>query len=377
MENGKQPRKRADYSKLLQVDGKQYKSVVAFCEEYNLGYRTVLAHLKKGHSGAEIVRIMLELPDIPKKNRGSRPISYAGSEYSSIAEACRELKIGRGRVYNFLRKGIAPVEALELAIEAERTYKGSSDGRSSSRGPAGDPCTVDGVYFRSRKDACAAYQVSYPSVMSRVQRHPEIPFEEALLRGARKWKYIEPMRQLSTPATNLSHQFSKGSGNGSDSDDIPDIPLLLQIEELLAANDYGDPGAFSCYWNKDPEQWSIEFYVYLHPPKSRKTVDICYQRTSPSFVQSFQFFVCDFFLLPKEAGSGEMERYMEIINKLHTEFAGVTLHVLYGTTIRACGLYIASGQSFSGRQFMYALHRFLGTVAEMHSRFLEEFGEKD
>ena len=72
-----------------------------------------------------------------------------------------------------------------------------------------------------------------------------------------------------------------------------------------------------------------------------------------------------------------MRRCMELINKLHTEFAGVTLCFPCKDVIRASGLYIASGQSFSGRQFMYALHRFLGTVAEMHKRFLAEFGWED
>ncbi len=162
MEKKNQLRKRVDYSDLLCVDGKQFKNVTAFCEEYNLGYRTVLAQLKKGRSGAEIVRIMLELPDIPKKNRGSRPISYAGSEYPSIAEACWELQIDRGRDYNYLRRGISIEDALKKAIDAEKDYNSSSDGRSSSRGPAGEPCTIDGVRFRTRKDACAAFQVSYP-----------------------------------------------------------------------------------------------------------------------------------------------------------------------------------------------------------------------
>ena len=243
---------------------------------------------------------------------------------------------------------------------------GRSDGRSSSRGPAGDPCIIDGVEFQSRKDACAAFQLSYPSVMSRIQRHPEMPFEEALLRGARKWRYIEPVRQLSSPAsTPSSFRFSSSHG------DEPDLPLLLQIEELLVANGYGDPGDFLCEWDREPERWGIELDVYLHPPKDRKCVDICYERTSPGFVQSFQFFVCDFLLVPE----GNMERCQKLINELHTEFAGVTLCIL-DETVRASGLYIASGQSFSGRQFMYALHRFLGTAAEMHSRFLEEFGAK-
>ena len=67
-----------------------------------------------------------------------------------------------------------------------------------------------------------------------------------------------------------------------------------------------------------------------------------------------------------------MDQCQELINELHKEFAGVTLCIL-NETVRASGLYIASGQSFSGRQFMYALHRFLGTAAEMHSRFLKEF----
>ena len=142
------------------------------------------------------------------------------------------------------------------------------------------------------------------------------------------------------------------------------------------ANDYGEPGDFLCEWDKEPERWGIELNVYLHPPKGRKIVNICYEKTSPSFVQSFQFFICDFLLLPEDAGSGDMERCKETINKLHTEFAGVTLCLL-DRTVRASGLYIASGQSFSGRQFMYALHRFIGTAAEMHDKFPKEFGGEE
>lgn len=370
MEDGKH-RRRNDYTEQLRMDDKQYRNVAEFCREYNLGYRTVVALLKKGRNGAEIVRTMLELPDIPKKSRGSRPVTYGGREYPSLAEACRDLQLKRGRVYNFLRRGISAEEALERAIEAQKVYDGRSDGRSCSSGPTGDPCTIDGVYFRTRKDACAAFQLSYPSVMSRIQRHPEMPFEEALLRGARKWRYIEPVRQLSSPASTSSpFRFSSNRG------DEPDLPLLLQIEELLTANDYGEPEDFLCEWDREPERWGIELDVYLHPPKDRRCVDICYEKTSPGFVQSFQFFICDFLLLPEDADSGEMGRCKEIINKLHAEFAGVTLCLL-DRTVRASGLYIASGQSFSGRQFMYAFHRFLGTAAAMHSRFQEAFGGEE
>ena len=80
MEEGKH-RRRNDYTEQLRMDDKQYRNVAEFCREYNLGYRTVVALLKKGHSGAEIVRTMLELPDIPKKSRGSRPVTYGGREY--------------------------------------------------------------------------------------------------------------------------------------------------------------------------------------------------------------------------------------------------------------------------------------------------------
>lgn len=370
MDNGKQQRKRNNYSGQLCVGEKQFRSVTEFCEEYNLGYRTVLAYLKKGHNGAEIVRTMLELPDVQKKNRDSRPVTYAGTEYPSLAEACRQLHIKRGRVYNYLRRGISAEEALEKAIEAQKTYDGKSDGRSGSSGPAGDSCKIDGVYFQSRKEACAAFQMSYPSVMSRTQRHPEMSFEEALLRGAKKWRYIEPVRQLSSPASDLSFRFSSNSGNE------PDIPLLLQIEELLTANGYGDPEEFLCEWDKEPDRWVIEMDVYLHPPKGRKCIDICYEKTPPAFVQSFQFFVCNFFLLPEEIGREKRAQCMEIINNLHSEFAGVSLCALKNT-IRASGLYIASGHSFSGRQFMYAFHRFIGTAAEIHKRFLAEFGGED
>ena len=168
---------------------------------------------------------------------------------------------------------------------------------------------------------------------------------------------------MSSPASDLSFRFSSERG------DEPDIPLLLQIEELLAANGYGDPGEFLCVWDTEPERWAIEMDVYLHPPKSQKYIGICYEKTSPAFVQSFQFFVYDLFRVPEVVGSGEMGRCAELINKLHTEFSGVILCVM-DRTVRANGLYIASGHSFSGRQFMYAFHRFIGTAAEIHKRFL-------
>lgn len=80
-----------------------------------------------------------------------------------------------------------------------------------------------------------------------------------------------------------------------------------------------------CGWDTDPKRWAIEMDVYLHPPKGRKCINICYEKTSPAFVQSFQFFVCDFFLLPEGLDREEKAQCMEIINKLHTEFAGVSL----------------------------------------------------
>lgn len=123
---------------------------------------------------------MLELPDIQKKNCGSRPVTHAIIEYPSLAEACRKLHLKRGRVYNFLQRGISAEEALEKAIKAQKVYDGKSDGRTGSNGPAGNPCVIDGISFQSRKEACAAFQLSYPSVMSRIQRHPEMSFVEAL-----------------------------------------------------------------------------------------------------------------------------------------------------------------------------------------------------
>ena len=373
MEDGKKPHKRADYSNLLRVDGKQFRSVAAFCEEYDLGYRTALSFLKKGCSGEEIVHRMLELPDIPKKNRNSRPVIYAGTEYPSVAEACRELQLQRGRVYNFLRRGVSAEEALELAAKAQKVYDSKTDGRSASSGPAGDPCTIDGVYFPTRKAACDAFQVSYPSVMSRIQRHPKMPFEEALLRGARKWKYVKPMRQMSDPAGDFYHVYQFSSGNG----DELDLPLLLQIEESLAANDCSNPEEIVYEWDRDPERWILEFDIYLHPPRTRKCVSILYKKSPPAFVQSVQFFLSGFYMMPGDAASREANagRCMELINQLHIEFAGVTLSFLDGI-VRASGLYTTSGQSFSGRQFMYALHRFLGTAAAMHSRFQEKFGSE-
>ena len=45
------------------------------------------------------------------------------------------------------------------------------------------------------------------------------------------------------------------------------MPLLLQIEELLTANGYGDPEEFLCEWDVAPERWILEMDTYLHPPK--------------------------------------------------------------------------------------------------------------
>ena len=107
--------------------------------------------------------------------------------------------------------------------------------------------------------------------------------------------------------------------------------MLLQIEDLLAANGYGDPEEFLCEWDVEPERWILELDIYLHPPKSRKCVDICYEKTSPGFVQSFQFFVCDFFLMPEGGGSERM---------------GTVHGTDKQTSLRICGDYsMCSGQN--------------------------------
>lgn len=154
------------------------------------------------------------------------------------------------------------------------------------------------------------------------------------------------------------------------------MPLLLQIEELLTANGYGDPEEFLCEWDVAPERWILEMDTYLHPPKVESASTFAMKRPRWLSFSRSNSLCAFFFLLPEGSDSKKTVQCLEIINELHAEFAGGSLCVL-DRTVRASGLYIASGQSFSGRQFMYALHLFLGTVAEMHHRFLKEFGAED
>lgn len=360
-------RQKRDYLKQLHIDGRSFPSVTDFCAEYDLGYRTTLSLLKEGRNASEIVQMMLELPDVPKKIRRDGPVVFEGVPYATLTEACRKLGLKKERVYNFLRQGLSVEEAIAKSRELQKKYEKNPDRRTGSKGSRGDSCTIDGVFFKTQKDACKAFHVPYPSVMARMQRHPGMPFEEALLRGAKKWRYVAPVRRPNLSSGEPAFQFSMANG------DDPDIPILLKVEDALVSNDYGNPGDFLCKWNKEPEQWSLEFNAFLHPPSDCKKVEVFQEAIQPSFAQSFQFFVRDFYSVPKD--SEEKCHYLEFINKVQKEFAGVTLTVS-GDTICASGLFTTSGTSFSSRLFMFALHRFLGTTAAMHTMFLDEFGTK-
>lgn len=363
-------RVRADYSAQLSIGDQHFDSVIDFCQEYGLGYRTVLSNLKKGRTGEEIVQRMLELPDVAKPKKDPVPVIYEDKEYTSIAEACRETGTKRRRVNYYLRQGFSPADALKKANLVQIEYEKAPDGRSRSKGPAGEPCTIDGVHFRTRKDACEAFHVSYPTVMSRMQRNPDMSFEEALLRGARKWKYVAAEHQ--PPADSSCYRYASENG------DEPEIPLLLQVEASLASNDYGAPGDFPCRWDDNPERWVIGMKAYLHPPRDCVNVEISCETCPIGFIQPIHFSVPDFFRLPVHTDLRKKDRTvrcLELINKLQEEYAGVALSVS-GDTVRASYLYYASGRSHSDRQFMYALHRFLGTAAEMQSQFQEEFREE-
>lgn len=127
-------RQKRNYLEQLHIDGKTFSSVTDFCAEYDLGYRTTLSLLKEGRNASEIVQMMLELPDVPKKIRRDGPVVFEGVPYATLTEACRKLGLKKERVYNFLRQGLSVEEAIAKSRELQKSTRRTQTEELEARG---------------------------------------------------------------------------------------------------------------------------------------------------------------------------------------------------------------------------------------------------
>lgn len=166
----------------ITYDGKTYKSIMEFSEEYGLRYSTTVAQLKQGIPPDKVI----ERQKIHQNRTYSpqSPVTYKGVTYPSLAAAAMAFEIAPPYIYNLKRKNhCSSEEALKTAIAGKK--------KAISKGGNQKECIVDGVVYSSKNEAIKAYDTLYVTVKSRMLREG-ISFEEALIKGNQERHRLKP-----------------------------------------------------------------------------------------------------------------------------------------------------------------------------------------
>lgn len=346
---GDKPRFMRDYSNQLTIDGKTYKSIADFCSVYGLRYSTVRYCLVKGKNADEILRDLRELPPVPKKViKSSTKVLYRGVEYKSLLDACQKLGLKYYDVYR--TKAIYLLTATE-AIGKVYTWvyehgpnplrkKGNDrDGRRDI------PCVVEGREFPSIRQACLEYDVTYATVMSRMQRNPRLSVEEAILYIGRRERFFQPVLGVSGQPIKF----------------VPcedDITVPAVVEGILTACRQSDYPA-TTYRDVTGAYWRVDVSVKSVAKQDWDTVSIVPHSDTPDFAYRLEFFL-ELFPVPTE----QLADVLSAVNALNARYAGVTIYV-DNSVIRVRDIYICPRRGFGIRQFTYALNEFVGTVRDI------------
>ena len=164
----------------FEYNGKNYRTIAEFAQEYIIPASSVAAGLRKGFTLEEILNKRKVSANRPK---GGKACSYNGVEYNSLQEACMALGLGSSSyIYALMAKrGLDPNEALAYAVQHHR--KETSVGNSKE-------VIVAGTTFPSRQTALQHYGISEATVRNRINRN-KVSFEDAVLFEAAERRHIE------------------------------------------------------------------------------------------------------------------------------------------------------------------------------------------
>ena len=142
-------------SKIVIINGVEYKSVIEVCKKYNVCYPTVKKWCDKGinHLG-EICRYKGEEQVIfqdKRYNKGScKSLIYKGEEYESPIDLANKLQISKFIVYGWCKKGFDTNgnSCRYKDDNRELTFKKYINGEDKKK-----PIIVNGIYYPSKADA--------------------------------------------------------------------------------------------------------------------------------------------------------------------------------------------------------------------------------
>lgn len=166
----------------LTYNGKNYRSLAEFAQEYGLRYPTTVAQYNKQKLSLEQI-IERQKTHRNKTKKNIVVCEYDGQQFHSLFDAGEALGISPSTLYTIKKKeAVSPSEAIDIAMKRRSPNRGK--GRCKA-------IIVNGVSYESQTAALEAYEVPAVTVTTRMRREG-ISFEEALLRGSRNKKRIRP-----------------------------------------------------------------------------------------------------------------------------------------------------------------------------------------
>ena len=123
-----------------------FKSKRKACEYFDVNYNSVMKRIERGWSIEEAFEL------VKRKQKNKIPITVESKTFESIKEACRYYKLNSGTVSQRIREGWSVEEAFEL-IERKPKF--------------GKTIIVNGKTFTSIKEACEYYNIRYNTAIAR------------------------------------------------------------------------------------------------------------------------------------------------------------------------------------------------------------------
>lgn len=174
--------------------GKSYRSVGAFCREFNLTPQHVSYHMLKGRTPEEILDRhegksakktgLLSIKDLA-------PFKVAGETFHTAAQLARHFGKDTAKVTGRLRNGWSAEKAVDLdsgddeQMDTKAEAK-TTQAKSSSSVPKPSKIVVDGQPFNSVKEVARAYSLDYQLLLKRSKE--DLPLHHVVMEMTGQYK---------------------------------------------------------------------------------------------------------------------------------------------------------------------------------------------
>ncbi len=253
----------------FEYNGKTYRTIAEFAQEYSIPASSISAGLKNGLTLEEIINKRKVSANRPK---GGKACSYNGVEYNSLQEACIALGLGApSYVYALMAKrGFDPNTALSYAIQHHRKETPVGNSRE---------VTVAGMTFPSRQAALKHYGISDATVRNRINRN-KVSFEDAVLYEAAERRHVEietpillDMSKLQKVVDESQLPINREFTTNKNKAEMEVIKAVLQA--LQALN-------YDIDWYKYTGE--VETYIMHTTEEYGKRIDPCLEKTADCWI---------------------------------------------------------------------------------------------